>query len=67
MENIIAIIAALDISGIAIALLAIVGGAATLAAMTPTPKDDIVLAKIKKVLDFVAMNIGQAKNKDSDE
>tara|TARA_B100000287_G_C20141933_1_gene586557 strand:+ start:371 stop:565 length:195 start_codon:yes stop_codon:yes gene_type:complete len=38
------------------ALLSIVGSASVLAKLTPTPKDDAVLAKVKKALDKVALN-----------
>ena len=62
MTELIATLAALDFTGIVAGLLAIIGGAAILATMTPTPKDDAILAKVKKVLDFIAMNIGKAKN-----
>lgn len=41
----------------------IVAGASILAAMTPTPKDDTILAKAKKALDVLAFNIGNAKNR----
>jgi len=34
-------------------------------AMTPTPKDDAIVAKAKKFLDLLAVNIGHAKNKDA--
>jgi hypothetical protein len=37
-------------------LLAVVGGFSVLAKLTPTPKDDAILAKAVKVLDFLAMN-----------
>jgi hypothetical protein len=37
-------------------LLAVVGGFSIIAKLTPTPKDDEVLAKVVKVLDFLAMN-----------
>jgi hypothetical protein len=37
-------------------LLAIVGGFSVIAKLTPTPKDDAIIAKIVAVLDFVAMN-----------
>ena len=66
MTELLTTLAALDFTGIVAGLLAIIGGAAILATMTPTPKDDAILAKIKKVLDFVAMNIGKAKNEDKD-
>ncbi len=44
----------------------VVGTAALIAAMTPTPKDDGIVAKAKKVLDFFAGNFGFAKNKDAE-
>lgn len=37
-------------------LLAIIGGFSILAKLTPTPKDDEILAKAVKVLDFLALN-----------
>lgn len=46
---------------ILIAISGIVAGASALAALTPTTKDDSVLAKIKKVLDVCALNVGNAK------
>lgn len=42
----------------------IVGTAAIIASMTPTPKDDGIVRLLKKVLDFLAMNVGKAKNAD---
>jgi len=45
------------------ALTAIVTGASALAALTPTPKDDSLIGKIYKVIDFLALNIGKAKDK----
>jgi len=44
-----------------IAVSGIVAGASALAALTPTPVDDNILSKIKKVLDILALNVGQAK------
>lgn len=38
------------------ACLAIIGGFSIIAKLTPTPKDDEILGKIVKVLDFLAMN-----------
>lgn len=50
------------------AILAIVGAAAAIAAVTPSPKDDKVVSKVlgivKKVADVVGMNVANAKNKD---
>lgn len=37
--------------------------ASAVTAMTPTPKEGSVLAKLYKVIDFVALNIGKAKQK----
>jgi hypothetical protein len=42
----------------------IVTAAAIVAAATKTPKDDTVVKKIRKVVDFLALNFGGAKNKD---
>tara|TARA_R100001510_G_C7641926_1_gene199515 strand:+ start:516 stop:635 length:120 start_codon:yes stop_codon:yes gene_type:complete len=38
-------------------------GASVVAAVTPTPKDDMWIAKYYKVLDLFAINIGKAKDK----
>jgi hypothetical protein len=45
------------------ALTSIVTGASALAALTPTPKDDSLMGKLYKVIDFLALNIGKAKDK----
>ena len=42
---------------------AIVATASAIAALTPTPKDDAVAAKAYKVLDWLALNVGKAKDK----
>jgi hypothetical protein len=41
----------------------LVMGASLIAALTPTPLDDGWVKKIYKVLDWVALNIGKAKDK----
>lgn len=41
----------------------VVGTAAMIAALTPTPKDDIILGTLRKALDFVGFNFLFAKNK----
>ena len=41
----------------------VVMGASVVAAATPTPKDDMWIAKYYKVLDLFALNIGKAKDK----
>jgi hypothetical protein len=45
------------------AITSIVTGASALAALTPTPKDDSIIGKLYKVIDFLALNIGKAKDK----
>mgnify|MGYP000146098630 CR=1 FL=1 len=42
----------------------VIGTAAVIASVTPTPKDDAIVAPIKKLLDFLAFNFGHAKNKE---
>ena len=34
-----------------------------IAALTPTPKDDVWIGKLYKFIDFCALNIGKAKEK----
>lgn len=41
----------------------IVGTAAMIAAITPTPKDDMILGTVRKAIDFVGFNFMFAKNK----
>ena len=36
-----------------------------IAAITPTPKDDIWIGKLYKFIDLLALNIGKAKEKSS--
>jgi len=40
----------------------IVAAASAVAALTPTPKDDTWVAKIYKVVDWLAHNVGKAKD-----
>lgn len=46
--------------------LVVIGAAAAVAALTPTPKDDSAIAKVqgivKKIADVLGLNIGNAKN-----
>jgi len=42
---------------------AIIAIASLVAAVTPTPQVDKWLAKLYKVIDFLALNIGKAKDK----
>ena len=39
----------------------IVMAASLVCALTPTPKDDQIVGKIYKVLDWCALNVGKAK------
>lgn len=36
---------------------------AAIAAVTPTPKDDTIVAKIMKVVNVLGLNVGNAKNR----
>lgn len=36
--------------------------ASGVAALTPTPTDDAILLKVRKILDVVALNVANAKN-----
>ena len=51
-------------------IIAILTGAVTvasaIAALTPTPKDDNVVGKVYKVVDWLALNVGKAKHKPSE-
>ena len=41
----------------------IVAAASAIAALTPTPKDDALAKKAYKVIDWLALNVGKAKDK----
>ena len=41
----------------------IVGCASLICALTPTPKDDAWVAKVYKVINWLALNVGKAKQK----
>ena len=41
----------------------LVMGASLVAALTPTPVDDVLVKKAYKVLDWFALNVGKAKDK----
>ena len=41
----------------------IISGASLICALTPTPKDDQILGKICKMIDWCAINVGKAKDK----
>ena len=40
---------------------AVIAAASAIAALTPTPKDDGLIKKIYKVIDFLALNVFNAK------
>jgi hypothetical protein len=42
---------------------AIVAAASAIAALTPTPTDDSITAKLYKIVDWLALNVGKAKDK----
>jgi len=42
---------------------AIISAASIIAAVTPTPKDDSLVAKVYAIIDLLAVNIGKAKDK----
>jgi hypothetical protein len=41
----------------------IVTAASLIAASTPTPKDDVWISKLYKLIDLLALNVGKAKDK----
>lgn len=40
----------------------VIAAASAISAVTPTPKDDGIVKFLKKVVDWFALNIGNAKN-----
>ena len=42
---------------------AVIAAAIAFAASTPTPKEGSILAKVYKVIDFLSVNVGKAKDK----
>lgn len=49
------------IDDLLIIISSIITAASALTALTPSPKDDNIVLKIKQVLDVLALNIGNAK------
>lgn len=45
------------------AVTAVIAAASAIAAVTPTPKDDGWAAKAYKLIDWLALNVGKAKDK----
>ena len=44
-------------------IMAIISVSSIIAAVTPTPKDDVWIGKLYKLIDLCALNIGLAKKK----
>jgi len=42
---------------------AIIAAASAIAALTPTPKDDTIIGKAYKIIDWLALNVFKAKDK----
>lgn len=53
-----------NLDNIVVILLAISGLFSAVAAATPSPKDDGWAKKVRKVVDFIALNVKNAKNKE---
>jgi|GEM_PF-1882124 len=49
------------IDTIFIVITSVIAGASAIAAITPNTTDDKIIAAVKKVADFLALNIGNAK------
>lgn len=62
MKDIIAYLVS-NVDSIVAALTAIVAAASAIAALTPTPTDDSLVAKVYKIVDWLALNVGKAKDK----
>ncbi len=43
-----------------LAVTSVVGTASAIAALTPTPKDDTLLAQVRKIVGLLALNVGHA-------
>tara|TARA_R100001082_G_C4355448_1_gene156644 strand:+ start:266 stop:442 length:177 start_codon:yes stop_codon:yes gene_type:complete len=44
-------------------IMAIISVSSIIAAITPTPKDDVWIGKLYKLIDMMALNVGKAKQK----
>ena len=49
--------------GILAAVTGVIAAASAIAALTPTPKDDAILSKIRGLIDILALNVLNAKKK----
>ena len=62
MKEILAYLVA-NIDGFILAATTIVTAASAITALTPTPKDDAIASQAYKIIDWLALNIGKAKDK----
>ena len=62
MKEIISYLVA-NVDSILLVASTVVAAASAVAALTPTPKDDALAAKAYKVIDWLALNVGKAKDK----
>jgi ethanolamine utilization microcompartment shell protein EutS len=62
MKEIISYLVA-NVDGILLVASTVVAAASAIAALTPTPSDDALVAKAYKVIDWLALNVGKAKDK----
>ena len=53
----------MDIASIIQIATLVIAAASAIAAITPTPKDDALFARLYKIVDLFALNIGKAKDK----
>jgi hypothetical protein len=56
-----------DIAAILMYATAAVTACSAIAAVTPTPKDDAAVAWAYKIIDFIALNFGKAKDTGASE
>ena len=54
-------------ANISTVVLAVIGLAATIAALTPTPKDDGIVLVLRKIVDVIGMNVGNAESINNDK
>lgn len=45
------------------AIMLVMVGAKAIVALTPTPRDDEIVGKVYKVIEYLALNFGRAKDK----
>lgn len=49
--------------GLLTVITTVIAAASAIAALTPTPKDDAFLTRLRQWIDILALNIGNAKKK----